>query len=564
MKEPTWRIDDDDGDPEITGTPRPLFVTGRAAGNALLRTWRTWLGAAIVGALLGVAALFAVPHQASATTTLLMVSPNPGDESAMTTDVSLLMTRKVAERVISELDLEESPETVLSTVTATPASNQILTVTVDGPSEAAAVARARALVDNFLVFRAEQLRSISDGLITGFDNRVSALQEQVDDLTRQYGRISADKPVDQVRLNDVVTARATLGAQIADLQRAIEDASLQTDAAIGATHVIDDPMASPYGSRRQLVLFALSGALLGGAIAVGTILFRALTSDRLRQRREVASALGVPVRVGVGPVPSRRRARRAEVAVTTWIARHLRGHPVRWTEHRRRRNLETLVQGLETALGPRLTAPAQARGQDRARGPAIGRRPGPTTLGVAAIDRADTAAVVIRALADRLAERDIRVLLVDLSASGALAGRATSGLSRGQDDGSGPAVFRPEGDPALAPGPRRSGRRPAAPPEELGELGVVWSEVEVVLALLEVDPGIDLDILGTWVARVVPLVSAGRASRELLTTIAALIEEAGPEIPFALLEGADRTDRTLGHPEPVVEEPATPGKVQSR
>ena len=93
---------------------------------------------------------------------------------------------------------------------------------------------------------------------------------------------------------------------------------------------------------------------------------------------------------------------------------------------------------------------------------------------------------------------------------------------------------------------------------------MVWSEVEVVLALLEVDPGIDLDILGTWVARIVPLVSAGRASRELLTTIAALIEEAGPEIPFALLEGADRTDRTLGHPEPVVEEPATPGKVQSR
>ena len=367
-----------------------------------------------------------------------------------------------------------------------------------------------------------------------------------------------------MRLNDVVTARATLGAQIADLQRAIEDASLQTDAAISATHVIDDPVASPYGSRRQLVLFALSGALLGGAIAVGTILFRALTSDRLRQRREVASALGVPVRVGVGPVPSRRGARRAEVAVTTWIARHLRGHPVRWTVHRRRRNLEALVQGLETALGPRLTAPARrvartgpaappsAGGPARrlwAWRPSTAPTPAPWSSGPWPTAWPNvTSASSSSTSAPRAPWR----------AGKPLASRGVRTTDRGR------AVFRPEGDPALAPGPRRSGRRPAAPPEELGELGVVWSEAEVVLALLEVDPGIDLDILGTWVARVVPLVSAGRASRELLTTIAALIEEAGPELPFALLEGADRTDRTLGHPEPVVEEPATPGKVQSR
>ena len=69
--------------------------------------------------------------------------------------------------------------------------------------------------------------------------------------------------------------------------------------------------------------------------------------------------------------------------------------------------------------------------------------------------------------------------------------------------------------------------------------------------LVEVDPGIHLDIVRTWVNRIVPLVSAGRANAELLSTIAGLVAEAGLEMPFALLEGADRSDQTLGQPAPM-------------
>ena len=68
---------------------------------------------------------------------------------------------------------------------------------------------------------------------------------------------------------------------------------------------------------------------------------------------------------------------------------------------------------------------------------------------------------------------------------------------------------------------------------------VAWKDADLVLALVEVDPGFDLDILRTWVSTVVPLVSAGRASGELLSTIAQLVTEAGIDMPFALLEGAD-------------------------
>jgi hypothetical protein len=184
-------------------------------------------------------------------------------------------------------------------------------------------------------------------------------------------------------------------------------------------------------------------------------------------------------------------------------------------------------------------------------------------LGLAAVDDPGTAAAVLRCTAERLAERGITVLLVDLTSSGALS--AAPGLSPLSGHApAGPLVYRPSGVPGLAHGPRRSGRRPAPDREELGELGACWEAADLVLALVEVDPGIDLDILQTWVNRVVPLVSAGRASRELLTTISGLVAESGLEMPFALLEGADRSDQSFGHPTPVTEDRDALAAVQSR
>ena len=109
-----------------------------------------------------------------------------------------------------------------------------------------------------------------------------------------------------------------------------------------------------------------------------------------------------------------------------------------------------------------------------------------------------------------------------------------------------------------------AGARLRRPSEELGELGPAWDEADLVLVLVEVDPGIDLRIVRTWVNRLVPLVSAGRASRELLSTIAGLVEKSGLEMPFALLEGADRSDQTLGLPAPITEDRNVLGAVQAR
>ena len=89
---------------------------------------------------------------------------------------------------------------------------------------------------------------------------------------------------------------------------------------------------------------------------------------------------------------------------------------------------------------------------------------------------------------------------------------------------------------------------------KLGVLGAAWDEADLVLVLVEVDPGIHLDSVRSWVNRIVPLVTAGRANGELLSTIAGLVAQAGVEMPFALLEGADRSDQTFGQPAPMAED----------
>ncbi len=553
MRAPAWRIEDEVE--ETTGAPRPFLVTGRSIVDAVLRSWGAWVTAGLVGALLGAVTVLALPNPSDATTTLLMVHPDTTDESAMTTDVSLLQTRSVATRAVAELGVDQSPESFLSAVTVTPVNTQILELTVEAPDDAEAVARATALIDAFLEFRAQQLRSISDGLVTGYQKRIEDLQGQVADLTREYDALSADPNADDARASDILTARATLSSQITTMQRSIEDAQLKTESAITATHVIDEPATSPHGVRRQMLLAAGSGAVLGVGLVIAFILFRTLTSDVVRVRREVSAALGVPVRVGVGPVPSQRFLPRTLAAARAQIATLLRGWPHRWTSQYRDRPLELLVQGAEAALPSHLVAPVSAAPRTTSR------RTGPTTIGLVAIDHTVAAALVLDTLGRRLAERGASVLLVDLSASGALS--AVTVDDDEQADGPVPQRFRPDGDPALATGPRRGARASTPGKDALGPLGELWSEAQVALVLIEVDPGTDLSILRTWVNRVIPLVTAGRASAELLGTVSTLVKDAGLDLPFALVEGAERSDRTLGRPATGADDGPAPQAVQS-
>ncbi|MGN6752857.1 MAG: hypothetical protein ACTHJJ_09920 [Intrasporangium sp.] len=597
----SWTIDDD-GDAELTGAPRPLLSTWHYLRNALRRQRRTWVGLTILGFALAVGGVALMPPGSSGTVTLLMAHPaNIEGPEGIAMDLSLLSTRAVAERTVRSLGLAMSPEEFESLVSAQAVTGHIVTVNVSAPDDRSALTRTQTLVSEYLAFRASQLQSLTSGLVTGYRTRIAGMEQQVKGLTTQYNELTAHGGALESQAFEVLARRTELNSQITAMQQSIEDATLQTAAAIDSTHVIDPPHAERSSVKRALALAGASGLIGGGALGIGFVLFRALVSDRLRRRQDVSLALAAPVRFSVRSQGPR------EGASWTRLSPRRRG-PLRC------RDLETLVLGLESALGPPVATevfslaaaprsprptdlkgsstgstgpgrepplPAVPRGslsgvaESRAEGalqPSAGRsqpdiqpgeQRGTDSLGASGLDRAQAvngqggrasvalaaignasaASEIIGQVAARLRDRGLRVFLVDLSASGILASSASR--SRHSSTGQSTEVLRPTGAPEFAWGPLRS-RSHVFRDLSGDEWGAAWEEADVVLALVEVDPGIDVDNLASWVRRVVPLVSAGRSTAELLETTGELVRAAGLALPFAMMLGCDSTDESLG------------------
>jgi hypothetical protein len=456
--------------------------------------------------------------------TLLMAHPASADQSAaMATDVSLLSTRELAVRTVRQLGWQMSPDAFQSTVAAQTVTPQILSVAVSSRSSASALAAVDALTKEYLAFRNAQLRSLTSGLVAGYHARIATMQRQVATLDAEYAQASRQGQAGESRASDLLAQRTELNAQIATTQQLSDDASLQTEAAISSTHVIDPARAVRSSAKKAMLLDVGSGVIGGGALGVGLVLFRALTSERVRRRHEVALALGAPVRFSVtSSGPQERRSRRL------WL--RLRGRAP-W----RRRDLDTLVFGLESAIVPHGVPPELATSDAFA-------SLYTANVAVAAVgNNARAAAAVIAAVASHLRVYGFSVFLVDLSRAGALV--------RSIPRADAPSVFRPSGVPNLAMGPRGS-RSPVIDLPVGHPLRERWDAADIVIALVEVDPGIEVENLSSWVDHVVPMVTAGRCTAELLETTAGLIRASGIALPFAMMVGAEETDQSLGLVDP--------------
>jgi hypothetical protein len=77
-----------------------------------------------------------------------------------------------------------------------------------------------------------------------------------------------------------------------------------------------------------------------------------------------------------------------------------------------------------------------------------------------------------------------------------------------------------------------------------------WDAAEYVIALAEVDPASGAPNLGSWSEDAVLFVTAGRSSGERLRTAAELVRGAGLRLRFGILLRTDRTDDSLGMPDP--------------
>jgi capsular polysaccharide biosynthesis protein len=520
MTDPSWRVDDTDPE-ELAGASQPSLVSLHFLLSALRRRWRFWAAFACAGLLLGLGWAVMIPAKSVGTVTVLLTHDSSTDpELAMATERSLLRTREVAADVIGELDLEMTPEKLQESVVVTQLSTTVLLLEVPGTDDADAVARAATFADSYLDFRTEQIESQTEAMLAGHEERLETLQTDVERITRQYDALTRSTAASQDQAGDLLARRSQLNTEINSVQQMIQDTTLRSSATLAGSGVLDPATVVPRSEKTRLVLAGGSGLIVGGALGVGLVLSMALTSTRLRRREEVAVALDAPVRFSVGALEPR------------WTARLL------GRSSTSDRDLQVLVRGLDSATAPRKRVSKKAR---------------PFRLALATVDNIGATELVICSLAAQFTHQGLSVFLVDLSETGSLEAALTRALGQDHhqtDPAAAPVVFRPEGVPSLARGPVGSPPHVASDLPEDDPLRSAWDSADVVLTLGEIDPAVGVDHLRSWADQVVLLVTAGRSSAERLRTTAGLVRSSGLKLPFAVMVGADRTDESLGLPDP--------------
>jgi capsular polysaccharide biosynthesis protein len=517
------------------GLASPPFIAA-----ALRRRAWLWCLTAVIGLVAGFAFTVVHPPPYKASTSILLAhsaDENPAD--AILTDVAMAQSQTVAGGAMRKLGLRQSISSFLATYTVTEVTDRLIRITVSGPSNSEAVARARALATEFLQFRANELQTAQNGT-------VARLHQQIAQTTQQVAELSSKVAAARARAGPSAAgtppaAPGTLPApipspgrslshaqkELIDLEVQLNQAQLALDGLKAAAssdqvtkqHTIDSMVAGSrvlvaaapvHSSRlRHAILYSAAGLFAGLALGVGIVIAQALVSVRLRRRDDVAGALGAPVDLSVGSLRARRLP--------------LPGRRSRGRDQRR------MVAHLRDAVPP------------RSRGAA--------TLAVVAVDNAQAVAPSLVALAMACAREGKQVVVADL-AGGApaahLLGVGKPGIRPIQVNGAHLVVAVPGRDnmAPVGPVPPASPQAPLATASEA--LTAAYASADLLLTLVTLDPALGGDHLATWATGAVVVVTAGQSSWTRIHAVGEMIRLAGTSLVSTVLTGADKTDESLG------------------
>jgi capsular polysaccharide biosynthesis protein len=506
-----WNVPDDVPD-DPGDQPRPLatLVSFHYLRAAVRRRWRFCAVLALLGMLLAVAYLVANPAPRTATTTLRLTHNADADPSvAMATDISLVTTRTVAERTIKNLGLTISPEDMMSSVKAVPTgSTEILQLTLSAPTDAEAVRRLDRFTKEYLSFRATQIFAQSDTLIKGYQDQINDLESQAQTLSKQIETLSAAASTAADQLSAAVTKQSQIDDKINTLEGTVQEQKLQQKAVVLSSRVIDPAApALPHGGLRRTVLVLASGLIGGLAIGLGAVVLRAILSDRLWLRIEVASALNASVLLSVRSISPLPRL----IRIVGWLPW------LRAAQTRRAIDQGRIARSIERGV------------------PESGRR---HCVAVVCLNNSDEMRFGVAAAAVDLQKQGRMATIVDVTEAGKVA-RAVARCAGASVDKA-PAVLRPRAVPSLAGSP------PQIDSVDWGDVTLANGKNRVTLVLADFDPAIGVDHLTAWTDTVIVAVTAGKSSVELVRTAGDLIRSVGLHLHGAVLLRAARHDMSSG------------------
>jgi capsular polysaccharide biosynthesis protein len=522
-----------DGAPDFS----PSLVSLGFIRAALRRSAWFWRIMAVAGLLVGAGVYLAIPPTYQATTTLLLnVGPEAQPGTAILNDQTVAQSRGVAGLAVDNLRLRQSVNSLLGAYTATVVTDRVLSITTSAPSDKEAVRLANGLAQAFLTFRTRLLQTQQQLQAAGYDQQVTQVKQLIKSLNSQISQLSAQpkSPGNQAKLNALKARRDSTNGTLTALRQAVavDKAATQTSTAsmISQSKVLNaaSPLA-PHSRVKHLILFAGAGFVLGLILGVGIVILRALVSDRLRRRDDVARALGAPVKLSV---PAKR------------VKRRFLGRP--GIADARGRDMQRIVAYLRDAV-PR-----------RSRGPAA--------LAVVPVDDPQVAALGVASLAVSWAQQGKRIGVADLcegAPAAALLGAKDPGVSTVTVDGAHLAVAVPNASEVAPIGPFSSPSQEAEP-SIASQVAAACRSADVLLTLASLDPSVGGDHLATWAADAVVVVTAGRSSWEKIQGVGEMIRLAGTRLVSAVLVGSDKTDESLGVPYTTSEGEPTADTVDRR
>lgn len=474
-------------------------------GAALRRGKRVWIGLAALGLIVGGALFLHAKPSYQATASIYMYNdPNLDPLSSMQTDSAIASEPAVVTGALKTLGLpgDKLPYTV------TIFSDEVLNISLHAPSAAEATREANAVASAYLRAWVPHVRALTKAAINA-DTPPAQLRQQLTSINNQIGQLNAVSFPSVQQHQQFVQLSAQAGLISSKLQQLqgeqTADQSTGTKM-ISETRLLSVSEPKLARSGKTTALEFVGGAFFAGlVIGLAIVTVRALVSERLYRRDDVAAALSAPVRMSVlsaggGKRSGARRGGRRDADLAR-VAEYLGG-----------------------------SVPADPQGH--------------ACLAVVAVDDPGFVAAAVARLASSYARAGKRVVVADL-AGGAFAGHlgvTRPGVTPVDIEGGRIVLVRPTAG-VLPIGPRGHAAGEMAPGDEVL---AVYTASDVFLTLVVLDPSAGADRLTTWAGDAVAVVTAGQSSVARVQAAGEMIRDAGARLASGILLGADKKDESFG------------------
>jgi capsular polysaccharide biosynthesis protein len=485
-------------------------------GAAVRRSLRFWLILAAVGMVAGLGVFIVYPPSYQAKVTVLVKNnPDVDPVSAMLTEVILVESQSVASGAVKALGLTQSVSSFQAAYTATVVTNQVLTITANAPTSSGAVDRANEIAAQYLKFRASMLRAQQAQEAIANAQQVPQAQQQIAALQSRISQLEG-QPSQQAELAKLQSQLKTATDTLPTLEQTVTGLTASeestTSAMINGSQVLNAATAMHHSAITDALEYIVSGLIGGLAIGLIIVIVRAVISDRLRRRDDIAAALGGPVRLSVGPLGKRR---------------FRLGGP---SEAGESRDLQRIVVHLRNSV---------ARPSERV-----------ATLAVVAVDNAHEIAPAVVILAELCAKEDTRLIVADLVRGAPVAkllGARGAGVQEVRNAGAPMVVFIPQQADLVPSGPLSpavaAGPLAAAPSEAVVSAA---KQADLLLTIAELDPAVGGEHLSTWAEAAVAVFTAGRTRATRAYAVGEMLRLSGIRAISGVVVGADKTDESLG------------------